>query len=212
MWNLYFAAWLQLCLRTHWTCRCRVICMFATNVFSFASQREATPSVHEHCVQRYCTSECDATITRSRFTCCKISQCQHTPHISYTHGGGIWRIFCDFKVWYIYIYICFQSVIYAFVLAAPCATSWRTGSRYNETRLYHTTRDLQPRNITMLGSDTSPDVNTPEIQCLKSITVASLTWSDQWHPYCVKWLICRLDVLIPVTTSCCIRYCNCGVL
>ena len=112
VWNLYFAAWLQLCLRTHWTCRYRVICMFATNVFSFASQREATPSVHEHCVQRYCTSECDATITRSRFTCCKISQCQHTPHISYTHGGGIWRIFCDFKVWYIYMLskcdICFR--------------------------------------------------------------------------------------------------------
>ena len=48
------------------------------------------------------------------------------------------------------------------------------------SQIWHVSTDLHPRNITMLGSNTSSDVSTSLSQCLKFITVSftHMTWSD----------------------------------
>ena len=64
-------------------------------------------------------------------------------------------------------------------------------------KIWQVSEGLYLRKITMLWSDTSPDVNTPEIRCLKPNTIAllrkamrqtqlvSLVWNtglNCWHP------------------------------
>ena len=44
---------------------------------------------------------------------------------------------------------------------------------YTHDKIWHVSIDLQPWNITMLESDTSPDVNTAETQCRRRDTIAS---------------------------------------
>ena len=41
------------------------------------------------------------------------------------------------------------------------------------TRIWHVSKDLQSKNLTMLESDTSPDVKTSETRCLKPGAIAS---------------------------------------
>ena len=42
-------------------------------------------------------------------------------------------------------------------------------------KIWHVSKDLQPRNITMLDSDTSPDVDISETRCLKCISNGAAT-------------------------------------
>ena len=48
------------------------------------------------------------------------------------------------------------------------------------SQVWYASRDLHPRNITMLGNNTSPDVNTSPNQCLESIAIsfAHANWSS----------------------------------
>ena len=48
------------------------------------------------------------------------------------------------------------------------------------SQVWYASRDLHPRNITMSGNNTSPDVNTSPNQCLESIAIsfAHANWSS----------------------------------
>ena len=53
-----------------------------------------------------------------------------------------------------------------------------------DSQIWHVLIDLHPRNITMLGSNTSLDVNTSQRQFLKSIT-SSFVEAKRWYRYII---------------------------
>ena len=52
------------------------------------------------------------------------------------------------------------------------------------SQIWHVSRDLHPRNITMLGSNMSPDVTLHQASTWNPSQYASLMWIDKkhWHP------------------------------